>query len=224
MRFEKWQALGNDYVILEQERLPWDLTPSRGAAHLRPPLRGRLRRGAAALAQRGPGVRRRAADLQPRRLRGRALRQRRPRGDPLPAAPRLDRRRDLLDPHRRGADHADDHLGAHLLGGDGPRLDAVEGLSRAGRPTAAGRWSPAAAPGTSSTSRSATRSARSSSGTGSRSSTWRRSGPTSKATSSSPTGPTSPSCASTAAGCGRGSSSAGWGRRSPRAPAPAARR
>jgi diaminopimelate epimerase len=29
MRFEKWQALGNDYVILEKERLPWDLTPSR---------------------------------------------------------------------------------------------------------------------------------------------------------------------------------------------------
>jgi diaminopimelate epimerase len=29
MRFEKWQALGNDYVILEGEGLPWDLTPSR---------------------------------------------------------------------------------------------------------------------------------------------------------------------------------------------------
>jgi diaminopimelate epimerase len=29
MRFEKWQALGNDYVILEQEALPWELTPAR---------------------------------------------------------------------------------------------------------------------------------------------------------------------------------------------------
>ena len=29
MRFEKWQALGNDYVILEREELPWDLTPPR---------------------------------------------------------------------------------------------------------------------------------------------------------------------------------------------------
>src|SRR6476659_6153820 len=29
MRFEKWQALGNDYVILERDELPWDLTPSR---------------------------------------------------------------------------------------------------------------------------------------------------------------------------------------------------
>ena len=29
MRFEKWQALGNDYVILEAESLPWDLTAGR---------------------------------------------------------------------------------------------------------------------------------------------------------------------------------------------------
>jgi diaminopimelate epimerase len=29
MRFEKWQALGNDYVILEDEALPWELTGPR---------------------------------------------------------------------------------------------------------------------------------------------------------------------------------------------------
>ena len=29
MRFEKWQALGNDYLILEQERLPWPLSAMR---------------------------------------------------------------------------------------------------------------------------------------------------------------------------------------------------
>jgi len=29
MRFEKWQALGNDYVIVEADALPWELTPSR---------------------------------------------------------------------------------------------------------------------------------------------------------------------------------------------------
>lgn len=29
MRFEKWQALGNDYVIVERDALPWDLTPER---------------------------------------------------------------------------------------------------------------------------------------------------------------------------------------------------
>lgn len=29
MRLEKWQALGNDYLIVEREALPWDLTPRR---------------------------------------------------------------------------------------------------------------------------------------------------------------------------------------------------
>ncbi len=29
MRFEKWQALGNDYVIVERDQLPWELTAGR---------------------------------------------------------------------------------------------------------------------------------------------------------------------------------------------------
>jgi len=29
VRFEKWQALGNDYVIVEAEELPWELTAGR---------------------------------------------------------------------------------------------------------------------------------------------------------------------------------------------------
>jgi diaminopimelate epimerase len=29
VRFEKWQALGNDYLIIEAEGLPWELTPPR---------------------------------------------------------------------------------------------------------------------------------------------------------------------------------------------------
>jgi diaminopimelate epimerase len=29
MRFEKWQALGNDYVVVEAEALPWELTAER---------------------------------------------------------------------------------------------------------------------------------------------------------------------------------------------------
>jgi diaminopimelate epimerase len=31
MRFEKWQALGNDYLIVERDELPWPLTPERVA-------------------------------------------------------------------------------------------------------------------------------------------------------------------------------------------------
>jgi diaminopimelate epimerase len=29
VRFEKWQALGNDYLIVESDLLPWELTPGR---------------------------------------------------------------------------------------------------------------------------------------------------------------------------------------------------
>jgi diaminopimelate epimerase len=29
VKFDKWQALGNDYLILEAERLPWELTATR---------------------------------------------------------------------------------------------------------------------------------------------------------------------------------------------------
>jgi len=29
VRFEKWQALGNDYLIVERDGLPWELTPKR---------------------------------------------------------------------------------------------------------------------------------------------------------------------------------------------------
>jgi diaminopimelate epimerase len=36
MRFEKWQALGNDYLILEAATLPWDLTPERVRRLCRP--------------------------------------------------------------------------------------------------------------------------------------------------------------------------------------------
>jgi diaminopimelate epimerase len=36
MRFEKWQALGNDYVILEAEALPWELTAERVRAICEP--------------------------------------------------------------------------------------------------------------------------------------------------------------------------------------------
>ena len=29
VRFEKWQALGNDYLIVERDALPFALTPDR---------------------------------------------------------------------------------------------------------------------------------------------------------------------------------------------------
>ena len=29
MRFDKWQALGNDYMLIEHDKLPFTLTPAR---------------------------------------------------------------------------------------------------------------------------------------------------------------------------------------------------
>ena len=36
MRFEKWQALGNDYAIVEERELPFELTPARVRAFCAP--------------------------------------------------------------------------------------------------------------------------------------------------------------------------------------------
>jgi diaminopimelate epimerase len=38
MRFEKWQALGNDYIVIEQRNLPFALTPARVERICRPHL------------------------------------------------------------------------------------------------------------------------------------------------------------------------------------------
>ena len=56
-----------------------------------------------------PGFVAAPADLQPGRVRGRAVGQRRARGDPLPAPPRLDRLRHVLDRDGRRGDPPDDH-------------------------------------------------------------------------------------------------------------------
>ena len=163
---------------------------------LRPAFRGRRRRGPAALPQRGSRVRRRAADLQPRRLRGRALRQRRPRGDPLPAPQRLDRRRRVRDLDRRRADPADDHRRADLLGRHGaaprPPRRTSPPAAEDGRGTLEAGGRELGVPARLDRQPAVRDRRRRASST---SSTWARSGPGSKATSSSRTAPTSPSCA-----------------------------
>ena len=70
MRFEKWQALGNDYIIVERDELSVRAHARAGAADVRRPLRRPLRRRAAALAAQRPALRGVAADLQPGRLGG----------------------------------------------------------------------------------------------------------------------------------------------------------
>ena len=52
MRFEKWQALGNDYVIVEAADLPAPLTAAGRPGAVRPPHRHRRRRRPAARSRR----------------------------------------------------------------------------------------------------------------------------------------------------------------------------
>ena len=73
VRFEKWQALGNDYLIVEAAALPFELTPERVRRlcdpHFGPGGDGVLELSQAERAR----LRRPPADLQPRRLGGRAV-------------------------------------------------------------------------------------------------------------------------------------------------------
>ena len=85
MKFEKWTGARQRLPDRRGRGAAVGADPGADQADLRPAFRRRLRRDPAAAPDRGPGLRRRAADLQPRRLRGRALGQRRPRGGPLPA-------------------------------------------------------------------------------------------------------------------------------------------
>ena len=112
--FEKWQALGNDYLIVERDALPFELTAGPDPQAVRRPHRRVRRRRAAPVRARAARLRRPPADLQPRRLRGRAVGQRRPRGGPVPAP------RGWTDHDRfsiqtaAGEIRPDDHLGHDL--------------------------------------------------------------------------------------------------------------
>ena len=65
VRFEKWQALGNDYLIFEEA----ELTPAPGPDGCATRISGRAPTACCVLDQaRRAGLRRAAADLQPRRL------------------------------------------------------------------------------------------------------------------------------------------------------------
>ena len=161
MTFEKWQALGNDYVILEAADLPVRADARRACRACARPTPGIGSDGVLLLsATDEPGFVAAPAHLQPRRLRGRAVRQRRARGDPVPAP-----RTAGPTPTRSRSSTAAGEIRPTITGpttctrGHGPRAPALERLPDRRRPTAAASWTPAAATGASSTSRSATRSA-----------------------------------------------------------------
>ena len=190
MRFEKWQALGNDYLIVEAAALPWELTRGAYQAAVRPALRCRLRRHLAALAVEDPAY---VAELRifnpdgsEAELSGNGARE----------AVMYLRRSGWTDagrvhnPDQGRADHPDDPLGPGVHAGDGEGEHDVPRISRPAARTARARSRRGAGPGPSSTSRSAIRSARSTWATSSNPSTWPRSGPRSRTASFSRTGPT----------------------------------
>ena len=215
MRFEKWQALGNDYVIVEQKDVPWELTEERirriCSPHTGVGSDGILLLSPAADPEHVADLRIFNPDGSEAELSGNGARE----------AVLYLRRAGWTEQGRvhdrdgRRADHADAHLRADRDDRNGHAHPPSPRTSRRPRPTAAESWRRRAGSGASSTSRSAIRSARSTPAM--RSSSWRsvRSAPRSKATSCSRTGPTSPSSGCSTGGFGPGSSSAGWGRRCP---------
>ncbi len=105
MQFSTWQGLGNKYIVLHQEEIPFELTPERvrllcnrdfgiGSDGI---LRGRPAPGRRPL---------RPAHLQPRRQRGRDVRQRRAHGRPQAQDGGLDHRRPRRARDRRRRDRA----------------------------------------------------------------------------------------------------------------------
>ena len=227
MKFEKWQALGNDYLIVEAAALPWELTAGAHQADLRPALRGRLGRHPAA----GPESRTRRyvaelrifnpdgseAELSGNGAREAVLYLRRSGWTDADEFTILTKAGPITPTIRSERDCTlDDGQGEHDL----RRLP----VGRRGRPRASceagGRtWAfqhvsignPQCAIEVDERS--------------SRTSTWPRSARRSRTASSSRTAPTSASSgAEWRPRSGPGSSSAGWGRPSPPGPAPAAPR
>ena len=115
-------------------RAPVRADPGAGRGDLRAPLRHRLRRHPAALAARRPDAH--VADLRifnpdgsEAELSGNGARE----AVLYLRARRLDRRGHVHDPDRGRRGHADDHRPGHGSGGDGPRLDCLDGLPRRAR-------------------------------------------------------------------------------------------
>ena len=110
MRFEKWQALGNDYLIVEADALPWELTAAR-VQRLCDPHFGIGSDGVLLLSRSEDPefvaeLRIFNPDGSEAELSGNGARE---------AILYLRRHGwtdadELRDPHRRRADHADDHL------------------------------------------------------------------------------------------------------------------
>jgi len=196
--FEKWQALGNDYLIVERAQLPFELTPAR-IRKLCAPHFGVGADGVLLLA---------------------------PSDDPHLVAQLRIYNPDGSEAELSGNGAREAVLYLHRRGWVEGDVFTIHTAAGAITPTILGPHSCRIDMGAASLTSPSFPSGRSTSRTwmGCWRSTCPRSGPRSKATSSSRSAPTSPGTPKpNPTASGHGSSSAGWGRRSPRAPAPPAR-
>ena len=159
MRFEKWQALGNDYLVVEREALPWELTPERIRRICEPHFGvgsdGILLLSPAADERHVAELRIFNPDGSEAELSGNGAREAvlylRARG--------LDRRRHVHDHHQGGRGDADDHRPERVsmaIGRASTHLARLPGRARRRHAARSGRRG---ASGASGTSTSATRSA-----------------------------------------------------------------
>ena len=226
MRFEKWQALGNDYLIFERGGAP--LGADRGADRAGSATR------ISGSAPTGSCCSRAARTRSTSPSCGSSTRTARRPSSPATAPARRSSTCAVTAGPTRTASRSCTAAGPITPTITGELTCSVE-MGRASTdskdfPTRRpgrqrGTWSPAGASGTSSTSRSATRSARSSSARSSRTSTCAAIGPEIEGDELFPNRTNVSFLADRRQhGCGRGSSSAAWGRRSPRGPGRAAPR
>ena len=142
VKFEKWQALGNDYAIVEERELPFDLTPERVRA-LCAPHTGIGSDGVLLLSE--TDERGFVAELRifnPDGSEAELSGQRRARGRDVPAPERLGRQRHLLAQDRRRRGAPAHHRRHHVHGGHGPGQCSADRRRETGTLTAAGReWS-----------------------------------------------------------------------------------
>ncbi len=222
VRFEKWQALGNDYVIVEAEALPWELTAARVRLICDPHF------GVGS-----DGILLLSRSDDPAYVA--ELRIFNPDGSEAELSGN-GAREAILYLRRQGWTDEDTFTIRTAAGPITPTITSERTCSvdmgraateskdfPAGERRRQGQHSaPTVASGPSSTSPSATRSARSKSATSLRTWTFLRLGLKLRPTRCFRIGPMSLSSASREIESGRGSLSVGWGRPSPPAPGPAA--